>query len=295
MEIKDVQYLCTDSDGTRYFLIPVTQELPSGNFIIYTIGGEKNKVDSAKLADFEISEEEAKTHLYAEMSQAMDQAKSTITSLLTFATQVGLQKAPSQSSTSSVQTQEGLKIISSLLGISPEVLKSDPKAAQESLSKLLDSLKVTIETATAQDSEQLEKLREQMHTVQQRLQKQGIKVDADLEELSNQLREWYLSTNSEQNLEEMSDNLRKFADQLDQLLAEAKENDDQLSLAFLKGLRGFLSTPEDDIHEQEKRQQKYRKDARESIERARQGRKIPSFSFDNLLSKSNQTKSSNRS
>ena len=63
MEIKDVQYLCTDSDGTRYFLIPVTQELPSGNFIIYTIGGEKNKVDSAKLADFEISEEEAKTHL----------------------------------------------------------------------------------------------------------------------------------------------------------------------------------------------------------------------------------------
>jgi len=279
----------------RYFLIPQNQQIKNGDYLIYRITGDEKKVDRAALKSFEITEEKANKLLLTEINQALEQPNNSLINLLTLATQTGSKKAPSGSKPSSNKTDEGWNIISTLLGVPQEALASKPQAAQESINKLLGGLKAIMEVATAQNSEQLEKLREQMHTVQQRLQNQGIQVDEDLEKLPNQLRECYLSTNSEQNLEEMSDNLRKFADQLDQLLAEAKENDDKLSLAFLKGLRGFLSPPEDDIHEQDKRQQEYRKDARDSIERARQGRKIPSFSFDDLLSKSNQTKSSNKS
>jgi hypothetical protein len=284
MNTENQHSLWINATRTRYFLIPDDQEIRNGDFILYTLTGDEKKVDPAALESFEIAQEEANSHLQTEMSKAMEQAKSAITNLLTFGTQAGSHKAPSAPSPAANQTQEGLNIISALLGVPPEELQNNPEAAKDSLGKLLLGLKTIVEGATTQESEQIEYLRTQMQTMQERLEEQGIKFEAGLEELPEHLRDWYLSTNHQQNLKEMSSGLREFADQLDQLLAETGgENNNEISLAFLKGLSRVVSNPEDEALQQENKLEQYRQEARKSIEKARQGRKMPSFNFDDLL------------
>jgi hypothetical protein len=70
--------LWTNLDRTRFFLIPDEQQLSSGEFRIHTVTGRKFTVDPEALTSFEISENEAKSHLESEFSKMLDGAHSAV-------------------------------------------------------------------------------------------------------------------------------------------------------------------------------------------------------------------------
>jgi hypothetical protein len=61
----------TDSIRSRYFLIPDNQKLPAGDFVLRTIRGRELKVDPSSLAEFEVSEDEAKEWLKGEFGKML--------------------------------------------------------------------------------------------------------------------------------------------------------------------------------------------------------------------------------
>jgi len=62
----------TDLERRRFFLIPDGQELPLGEFRIFTITGRKQSVDPAALASFERTEAEAKEWLRSQFGVILD-------------------------------------------------------------------------------------------------------------------------------------------------------------------------------------------------------------------------------
>ncbi len=66
--------LWSDAHRTRFFLIPDDQQLPSGEFAIHTITGRKLAVDPVSVAQFEITEAEAKKWLESQLGSMLDTA-----------------------------------------------------------------------------------------------------------------------------------------------------------------------------------------------------------------------------
>jgi hypothetical protein len=67
--------LWSDTARTRFFLIPDDEQLPPGEFDLRTITGRHLKVDAATLAQFEISEQEAKEWLKGEFGKMLEGAR----------------------------------------------------------------------------------------------------------------------------------------------------------------------------------------------------------------------------
>jgi hypothetical protein len=67
--------LWSDTARTRFFLIPDDEQLPAGDFDLRTITGRHLQVDAAALAQFEISEHEAKAWLKGEFGKMLDGAR----------------------------------------------------------------------------------------------------------------------------------------------------------------------------------------------------------------------------
>ncbi len=70
--------LWTDAARTRYFLIPDDKEFPSGDFTLRTLTGRKMKIEEGSLAEFELSEEEAKEWLRGEFGKMLDGARAAV-------------------------------------------------------------------------------------------------------------------------------------------------------------------------------------------------------------------------
>jgi hypothetical protein len=67
--------LWSNSVRSRFFLIPDDNSLPPGDFVLRTITGREQRVASAALAPFEVSEEQAKEWLKDEFGKILDNAR----------------------------------------------------------------------------------------------------------------------------------------------------------------------------------------------------------------------------
>jgi hypothetical protein len=187
--------LWTTANWSRYFLIPNNQELANGNFVIITSTGNKKEVDPDALAPFEITEEAAKSHVQAEMSQALKKAKNGLSNFIAMA---AAQAAKGNTPSDTTHSESGAKLVAELLDITPEEVRNNPEAAKDGLRQVLSvAVREVIQGVTSQDPEQLEAVRIRMHTLRTTLQSQGFEVDETLEEFPEKLREKLLNSLSQ--------------------------------------------------------------------------------------------------
>ena len=72
MNSKNTFSIWLNSIGSRYFIIPENQDIPSGDFIVFNLTGEKKTVAPTALTSFEITEVEARTYLENELTQLIE-------------------------------------------------------------------------------------------------------------------------------------------------------------------------------------------------------------------------------
>jgi hypothetical protein len=63
---------------SRFFLVPDEHPLPPGDFVLRTITGREQRVNSAALVPFEVSEEQAKEWLKDEFGKMLDSARGAV-------------------------------------------------------------------------------------------------------------------------------------------------------------------------------------------------------------------------
>ncbi|MEQ9009573.1 MAG: hypothetical protein RLP12_16960 [Ekhidna sp.] len=63
MNSKNKCFLWINYTRSRYFLIPENQNIPTGDFLIFNLTGEKKKVALTAITSLERTEEEAITYL----------------------------------------------------------------------------------------------------------------------------------------------------------------------------------------------------------------------------------------
>lgn len=201
--------LWTNSNRSRYFLIPNNQNLPPGNFTIQTLTGITKQVDVTALTPLEITAEQAKPYFQAELEQSIQQVKNAFSTFADFAA-----AAKGQTTSNTKPPQPSSNPIATLLGISPEELRDNPQAIKAGWNKLVDGFKDLLRGATSEDETHLEVARTRMRQLREHLQAQGVEVNNSIEELPNKLRENYLSSDTEPNLVESAAKLEETTNKL---------------------------------------------------------------------------------
>ena len=195
MNTEDNCSLWTSSNRSRYFFIPHNQELPNGDFTILTSTGNKKEVAPDALAPFEITEEAAKSHVQAEMSQTLKQAKNGLSNFIAMA---AAQAAKGNTSSDTTHSESGAKLVAALLDITPQEVCNNLEAAKDQLRQVFaTALGEVIQGVNSQDPAQLEAGRIRMQTLWTTLQSQGFEVDETLEEFPEKLREKLLNSLSQ--------------------------------------------------------------------------------------------------
>ena len=268
--------LWTDSKRSRYFLIPEKQKLARGSFVICTLTGIKKKVTQTAIASFEIPETEAKAYLQAEMNQAMAQAKTAFSNLVSFSTGAS-QEPPSNPTPSSEQTSSVSNIISSLLGVTPEELQNNPEAAQTAFVNIYTELKEFVDESTSKNPTQVEAARARVRSLRETLQAQGVNITEDIEELPNKLQEVLSSSKIEGYLQEIVTKLRDLADQIDQSPDAVGQKIDETIQSLSKDL--FV---DEEKRQEEKRKQDYKQSAQNAIAQSFKSLGLRSFAGGDL-------------
>ncbi|HBE17167.1 MAG TPA: hypothetical protein DEG17_20390 [Cyanobacteria bacterium UBA11149] len=276
MNTKDKRSLWSNSTQTQYFLIPDDEALPTGNFILCSLKGDKKNVDSTAITSFEITESEAKAYLQAEMNQALEEAKNAFSNFMAFSTQSS-QEIPSNSTPSLEQTRSNQNLISALLGVTPEELQNNPDAAKTAFLNLYTQLKKFVGESTSKNPTEVDAVRSRLQSLRETFSTQGIKISGEIEELPKKLQEVLSSSNIEEYLKEIVDKLRDFADQIDKSPDAVGQKIDEMIHSSLKDL--FI---EEEKRLEEKRKQQYRQSAQDAIAQSFKNMGIPSFAGGDL-------------
>ena len=202
--------LWINSTRTRYFLIPNNQNLPPGNFTIQTLTGITKQVDVKALTPLEITVEQAKPYFQTELEQSIQQVKNAFSAFAGFAA-----AAKGQTTSNTKPPQPSSNPIATLLGMSPEELRDNPQAIKAGWNNLVDGFKDVLRGATSEDTTHLEIARTRMRQLREHLQTQGVEVNNSIEELPNKLRENYLVSEKEPNLQESAAKLKEATEKVE--------------------------------------------------------------------------------
>jgi hypothetical protein len=74
--------LWINANQSKYFLIPMNENIPDGDFLVFTILGEEKSVDINAIIPFEITETEAKQYLETEIQQGLENVKIPLVEIL---------------------------------------------------------------------------------------------------------------------------------------------------------------------------------------------------------------------
>ncbi|HAZ43005.1 MAG TPA: hypothetical protein DDW76_10345 [Cyanobacteria bacterium UBA11369] len=280
---EDKRSLWIDSTQTRYFLIPDRQAIPSGKFSLRNLDGDQKEVELSAITSFEITEEEAKEYLQAEINQAVEQAKNAFSNLINFS----LQKPPETTPSSEKPQTTIFELIAALLGATPEELQNHPESVQAGLQNLLTEFKEVIGGSLSQDSAQLNIARQRMRSWQATLKAHGVDIGETLEQFPDKLHDLHFSSEPTPYLHQMTAKLRKFADKIDQSTADKGQSLGDAMVAFVNSYRELFGK-EDEAQQKEKRQQEYKQMAEDAIARSLSDFKMPSFDFQDLLPRTNE-------
>lgn len=204
MSSEDKHYLWTNSTRSRYFLIPVDQQFSSRDFTIRSLADETQNVDLSAIAPFEISREDAKAHIQAELNNAFKRTREAFATFTDLAATV-----QGQSTIAAQASQLPKNPLATLLGISQEELAENPDAVKESWQNLVQGFHDVLQGTTSDEPTHLDMAKTRMQQLQHYLQAQGINVDDSIQDLPNKLRKKYHSSQSEPTLEASADKLQE--------------------------------------------------------------------------------------
>ncbi len=191
------QTLWTNTDQSRYFLIPEGQELAEGPFALRTFSGEERSVDEASLAPFEIDEEQAKAHSVAQVEQVAANARDAFSNYLNLladrAEAMAAERAAEQEAAQPAKQEAeppipmSAELVYDLLGLSPQD-GDNPEKVEERIGDLLDGIKTFVQGVTSEDSADVEPAREQMRTIRDKFEDHGVETTDQMETLPDRLR-----------------------------------------------------------------------------------------------------------
>ena len=231
MSTMNKNSLWTNSNRSRYFLIPNNQNLTPGNFTIQTLTGISKQVDVTALTPLEITAVQAQPYIQAEIDRALKQTKEAFGPFNEFAA-----AAQGESATDPQSFQLPKNPFAALFDISQEELDENPDAVKESWQNLVQGFQDVVLGATSDDPSHLETAKTQMQRLQQHLQNQGINVNDSIQDLPNKLREKYHSPDSEPNLKASAEKLQEATQNVGQafndLLQTLKDGADKVRQAM---------------------------------------------------------------
>jgi hypothetical protein len=192
------QTLWTNTDQSRYFLIPEGQELAEGAFALRTFSGEERLVDEAALTSFEIDEEQAKAHSVVQVEQVAANARDAFSNYLNLladrADALVAERAAEQEATQGTAKQEAeppipmsAELVYDLLGLSPQD-GENPEKVEEQLGNLLEGIKTFVQGVTSEDAADVEPAREQMRAIREKFEAHGVGTTDQMETLPDRLR-----------------------------------------------------------------------------------------------------------
>jgi hypothetical protein len=214
------------------------------------VNGIKKKVSLTAISAFEISESEAKQYLQPEINQVVEQAKTTFSNITT-------------SSQVTPPNPQSASDILSLLGIIPEELQNHPEATQAKFVNIFNELKELLSASTSQN----DVARGRLDSVKETLQAQGINIGDNIEQLPDKIQEILSSSNLEQCLQEIVNNLHN---------PIAKNTNGQQIDETIQTLNHDIFSEEQKQLEAQ-RQQKYRQSAQDAIAQSFKSRGLRPF------------------
>ncbi len=212
--------LYINSTQTQYYLIPADLPLPEGDLMIRNTTGEERLVDKTSVSAFEISAEDAQQHIQDKMSQGLEQTKNAFVDFLRLAAQ----EAQKRKETQAVQPpRPPSKLLTSLLGFTPDELRQDPNVVKEKLGHVFANIKTVLEGAASDDPAQQEAARAQMRSLRVKLEEHDIQTNQTMEQIPDKLRDEYFSKKQEELLRRNAAELEKFAAQINQAATSAEQ------------------------------------------------------------------------
>lgn len=221
--------LWSDVTGTRHFLIPDGQQLPSGEFILRTVTGRQQRVDPNVLASFEVTREEAKIWLQEQFGQVVEQAKGAVMDMLRggqtpppdFEAPSSEQPASAKNEAPGPDSSPGMALFSALSGESVENLKSDTPSLLRGIHKLVTELGEIFEEAIASDDAQWESARQKVRELRSVFLQHGLRLSERMVEIPDWLREWVEAAEDRGNGADVAAQLEALAQEFEDVAAAA--------------------------------------------------------------------------
>ena len=279
MNTKAATSLWIDRTRTRYFIIPDSQEIPSGDFEIYAINGNKKTVLLNEIASFKVTELGAKDPLQIETSRGLEKFKKSFLHLII---------CSNQNSRSSEEPKTVQNFLAAILGITPQELANNPEAARGNFLNLYSDLEKLLDTSTEIDLDRAKNNYEIWLSLQERIKAQGIDIEQLEQELAAELPETleklFAGGNVDQLLPKITSKLQELANYLDGSSELTGQKIDEIVADFNRDL-----FPEQEKKLEKKRKQKYKKSAQDAIAQSFSSLNLPSFAGGSLKSKNSNS------
>jgi hypothetical protein len=280
---KNMILLWISTVSPYYFLIPNDVEFSKGDFIIYTLNGDEKKVDFMGIEPFVAVQEEVKSYLQAEMSQALERVKQIFSEILIFSAQTST-KNTSSTPSSTTDSQPVIYLVAALLGIPPDQLQQSPDTIQADILNFSTQLQEIIRNTLSGQPAQQVTAHEQQQALQELLQVYGIDLGEHLEQFPDKLRNLHQSSDEASHpVKDITNKLRTLADSIDEAFLVGGQGVDNAMQDLSNSLKDLLAE-DDPATAKAKRDQEYRQIAKNTVDSIFERSPMSPLTFDDLLS-----------
>jgi hypothetical protein len=180
--------LWINANQNKYFLIPINEMIPNGDFLVSTILGEVKTVDINAISPFEITETEAQQYLETEIKQGLENVKIPIVEII--------ESSFSQKPQIDNDEEFIIDLISKITNISPQEIKNNPELAKLGLEKFMQQFKEILDNSLTDNSSQLQQSHQQIQPLQNVFIEHGIDMGDLLTKFPENLQKIRTSSNN---------------------------------------------------------------------------------------------------
>ena len=179
----------------RHFIILDEEKLPSGEFEIRTVFGESKLVDETAIEPFEVSREDAKAWIKAELNGVMDEAKASIVEGIVDAAEnhnarTGTHSSAAQDDVDTEKSTPGLDLFAELAGSSQQKMRQDPAELIGSVTAALEDFGEILRKSQTGSDVDLAEAKARMKRMRETFNRHGIDVSDRADSLPDKLREF---------------------------------------------------------------------------------------------------------
>ncbi|MFN5067425.1 MAG: hypothetical protein ACK5ER_16465, partial [Aphanizomenon sp.] len=180
--------LWINANQNKYFLIPINEMIPNGDFLVSTILGEVKTVDINAISPFEITETEAQQYLETEIKQGLEDIEIPLVEII--------ESSFSQKPQIDNDEEFIIDLISKITNISPQEIKNNPELAKLGLEKFMQQFKEILDNSLTDNSSQLQQSHQQIQPLQNVFIEHGIDMGDLLTKFPENLQKIRTSSNS---------------------------------------------------------------------------------------------------